>query len=250
MRKLYQTQWHGIHFNSFTKMSSIELAGASFYASFYKTFFEKYRNSNELDPSWIKLKNQTKEFLKQHKKMRKESNILSIGCGLGLIEKALIEQGYLGLEVTEVAEEPLKWLYSHISPDNMHVGFFPDCLPCQRLYDFIYLAGVECFFKQEELIRFLKDVRERLLPTGTCLIVSWSFEPKALNKRVITYIKEVVKHFLDKTGIKKRGQFWGYIRNRKEFYEAMSLAGFAQIKDGFLEKKTRWNTYWIEAYKS
>jgi hypothetical protein len=58
-----------------------------------------------------------------------------------------------------------------------------------------------------------------------------------------------VKFILDRCGIRKRGQFWGYKRNSKDFFEAMAAAGFGQIADGFLEKKTPWDTYWIEGKK-
>lgn len=249
MRKLYQTEWHGIPFESFSTMSSSRLADASFYSAFYDAFFKKYQNLNELDPSWIELKLQTMKFLKNHSKFEKQSNILSIGCGLGIMEKIFIEEGYSNLEITEVARESLHWLIPSISPDNVHIGFFPYCLPANRLYDFIYLSGVECFFDQDRLIKFLKAVVDRLSPGGVCLLISLSFESRKPIQKAIVHTKDLVKFALDEIGLRNRGQFWGYIRNHKEFHHAMMAAGFIQIKDGFLEKKTNWDTYWIEGSK-
>ena len=39
------------------------------------------------------------------------NNILSIGCGIGIIEKNLFENGFSSLEVTDISNDPLKWLY-------------------------------------------------------------------------------------------------------------------------------------------
>ncbi len=249
MKRMYQSDWHGISFNSFTPVSSRKLADADFYSRFYSVFFKKYKKLEDLDPSWVKLKMQMKEFLKQDSKFKKDSAILSIGCGLGFVEKALIEEGFSGLEVTEVSITPLKWLLPYISAGRVHVGFFPECLPAPRLYDLIYLAGVETFFTQPELINFLKAVNERLLPGGRCLIISWSFRPGDFMSRAAADIKDWIRFLLHITGLRKRGQFWGYIRSRKELYNAVASAGLINIRDGFFEKKTRWGTYWIAADK-
>lgn len=249
MRKLYQTEWHGIPFESFVKISSSKLADASFYSAFYDAFFKKYQKLNELDPSWIELKLQTKEFLKQHSKLKKDSNILSVGCGLGIIEKALIEDGYSNLSITEVSTEPLRWLLPHIPSNNVYIGSFPNCIPANKLYDFIYLSSVEYFFDQDQLIDFLKAVADHLSTGGICLMISWSFESMKPLQTAVVNMKDLVKFVLDKIGIRNLGQFWGYIRNREDFYHVMINAGFKQVNDGFLEKNTRWDTYWIEGIR-
>lgn len=250
MRKYYQSEWLGIPFESFTKMTSLKLADGYFYSSFYEVFFRKYRKIEELDPSWVELKLQVMKFLKLHSKFKREGNILSIGCGLGIVEKGLIEEGFTNLEITEVSQEPLKWLLPKISHGNIHIGLFPECLPANRLYDLIYISSVEYCFDQDQLNGFLKCVKERLVPEGICLIISWSLEPVKISKKVVVNIKEYFKFLLDKFGLRNRGQFWGYMRTSEEFHNAMYKAGFLQVNDGFLEKHTRWDTYWIEGNKS
>lgn len=249
MKRMYQTEWHGISFESFTPVSAEKLADASFYSAFYAAFFRKYKRLEDLDPSWVSLKMQMKEFLKQDPAFKKDRYILSIGCGLGFVEKTLFEEGFKRLEVTEVSKEPMMWLLPFFPADQAHIGFFPGCLPTRRLYDYIYLAGVETFFTQAELIEFLKTVAERLSPGGRCMIISWSFMPAGLVPRIAVDCKVGIRFLLDKFGLKKRGQFWGYIRERREFHQALTSAGFMNIREGFLKKKTHWDTYWIAADK-
>lgn len=250
MRKFYQTEWHGIPLESVAAVSSSRLAGASFYSSFYDAFFKKYSKPEELDQSWVELKKQTAGFLKQNSKCKKESRILSIGCGLGIMEKTLINEGLSNIEVTEISSEPLRWLLPYIQNEHVHIGSFPSCFPDDKIYDFIYLSSVDYFFDKEELIDFLKKVKERLSPEGVCLLISWSFESSRTVRRVLGYVKNLTMFVLEKVSIRKRGQFWGYLRNRRDYQSAMEASGFVKVHDGFLEKKTRWETYWIEGSKN
>src|SRR3989338_4125944 len=151
-----------------------------------------------------------------------------------------------------MSKEPLKWLLPYIVSDNVHIGFFPDCIPLNRRYDFIYLSGVEYLFDQDQLADFLKAVVRHLVPGGICLVISVSFESIGINQ--LSYvgesIKSLAKFILEKFAIRKRGQFLGYARNRDDFYRAMAAASLTKINDGVLEKKTQWDTYWIEGSKN
>jgi SAM-dependent methyltransferase len=246
VRKIYQTKWHGIPFKSFSTLSTEQLAESEFYKSFYKIFFQRYSQWEDLDSKWVQLKLQTTQFLKERNQWGREGKILSIGCGIGVIEKALIDEGLNNLEITEISKDSLLWLQPYISYEKTHIGFFPGCLPEANVYDFVYLGGVEYFFNQSQLVDFLKDVKSRLSPKGKCLLISWSFEPNSSVQLFINTLKDIVKYLLEKIKIRTRGQFWGYSRNRKEFHAAMKSAGFKLIEDGLFEKKTQWNTYWIE----
>jgi SAM-dependent methyltransferase len=252
MKKLYQSEWHNISFKSFSKISSKRIADETFYHAFYEQFFKKYSSWSDLDPQWLELKKNTADFIKKNKKIIKESKILSIGCGLGLIEKTLIEEGFVNLEINEVSINPLTWLSPYIAANKIHIGQFPDCLPTDCHFDFIYLAGIEYFFDQNQLIQFLRLVKDRLKKEGICLLISWSID-KEDEKRILIKIKEFTKQLLISFGflVKYRQmQFWGYIRKRADFFEAMFASGFSNIRDGFLKKNTKWDTYWIEGINS
>lgn len=251
MRKLYQTSWHGMPFESFTKLSTSHLPDSSFYASFYENFHRKYRGFDDLDQSWVSLKHQAAGFIINNPKIKKGDRILSIGCGLGLIEMVLLQEGFLKLEITEVSEAPLRWVLPLVPSENVHIGVFPDCIPHNEKYNFVLLASVEYFLDNAEFSSLLRSVHERLLPGGMCLLISWSFDTlRLLPQRLVVGIKDFVRLVLEKAGVRTRGQFWGYVRRPEEFYLAMGTAGFTHLRDGTLDTNTRWNTYWIEAMKN
>jgi SAM-dependent methyltransferase len=246
MRKFYQTEWHGIPFKSFTEVSSTRLADAQFYAAFYDAFFQRYNGWDDLNPDWVALKQQSAQFLMSRIKNSKQHRILSIGCGLGVIEKGLLEAGYSQLEVTEISASPLRWIEAELPKAQIHIGEFPDCVPENRTYDLIYLPGVEYIFDLPQLIGFLKRVKGRLAPGGACLLLSWSFEFPSGFRQNAVFLKDAANSVLETLGIRHRGQFWGYTRNRQDFRRAVSAAEFTHIADGVLDKTTRWDTYWIE----
>jgi len=249
MRKLYQTEWHGIPFTSFATLSSHRLADALFYKSFYQTFFQTYQDWEELDSDWVKLKLLTATFLKQFIGSDRGRKILSIGCGTGIIEKNLMDEGFDNLEMTEIADEPLHWIKPHVSQEKIHIGSFPSCLPQEKRYHLIYLAGVEYYLDQPQLINFLKDVKFYLYPQGSCLMISWSYYFTSWIKSFLHGSIDIVKYFCERAGLRHRGQWWGYLRKSEEFHQAMSSAGFKEIYDGFLAKTGQWDTYWISGSK-
>jgi len=250
VRKIYQTSWHGIPFESFATAFSSQLPDSSFYSCFYENFHRKYRGVDDLDQSWVSLKRQAAGLITNNPKIKKNDRILSIGCGLGLIEMVLLQEGFLKLEITEVSEESLRWILPLVPSENAHIGFFPDCIPHNDKYDFVLLASVEYFLDDVELKKLLRAVHERLLPGGICMLISWSFDNMRLPWSLVAVIKDFARLIIDKVGVKSRGQFWGYIRRPEEFHRAMGATGFKYLRDGTLATNTRWDTYWIEATKN
>lgn len=247
MRKLYQTSWHGIPFESLSQLSSKKLPDASFYDSFYKAFHEKYEKFDDLDRDWIRLKRKMAEWVMDHPRLRKESRVISVGCGVGVMEKAFLDAGFTNLEITEVSEAPLKWIAPFIPAEKMHVGFFPDNLPHDDKFDFVILASVDYFLDDAELADLLRVVRGRLAPGGTCLLISWSFDNGNFVSSLKLSVKDFVRCIMDRMNVRKLGQFWGYIRHAKEYRRLMESAGFKNIKDDLLDTGTSWKTYCMEA---
>jgi len=251
MRKFYQTAWHGISFESFAKLSASELPDASFYTSFYEALHRKYKGMHDLDPTWVSLKSRIAEFIANHPRIKKGGRTISVGCGLGLIEMALVKEGFAHLEITEVSQEPLYWSLPSFPPENVHIGFFPDCICHREKYDLVLLIGVEYFLNEAEFSNLLRAAHERLLPGGICLLVSWSFDTMSPSQRLWARVKDSVRYRMDRLGIKKCGQFWGYVRRLDEFRRPLAAAGFTDLREGILrDAKASWNAYWIEATKN
>ncbi len=89
MRKFWQTEWFGIKFNSFIKLSPAVQANEEFYTKFYQEFFVKYKSYEELPEKWRHGKKQLAKFIYENIKNKK--NILSIGCGIGYIENEILK---------------------------------------------------------------------------------------------------------------------------------------------------------------
>lgn len=242
MRKFYSTEWQGIQFSSFWKLDSKKIAGPDFYAAFYENLFRRYEGFHSLDPTWVKSKTFHAEFIKD-KISDKGTRILSIGCGLGIIEKILIESGFVNVEVTDTSDVPLRWIRGIVGSQNIHIGFFPECVDTGKRFDYIYFVLVTYCLNNEELSGILKGcVRHLERGTGRCLILGSCYE---WNFNGVKYeIKETLKRFLSflKTGDFPRRQFWDYRRTREEYRRAVLDAGFTSYEDGFLSD----GQYWIE----
>ena len=176
MKKLYQNIWHDIKFKDFYKIAKNDLPDSTFYEKFYDLFHEKYSSYEELDRVWVKDKLEYIEIFKKSTKFRKNSRILSVGCGTGLIEKELIQNhDFNNIEVTEVTDSPLKWLKKYISPLNIHIGYFPDCIKHDNKFDLIILSGIDYVFTDKEFITLIKNVNKSLSENGECILISASF---------------------------------------------------------------------------
>lgn len=247
MRKFFEREWHNIRFAEHLKVSSTRFPGLNFYDDFYMKFFEKYKDINELDPAWISLKKEVARFIIGMFPDIPKYGVLSIGCGIGIIENILLSEGCCGLEVTEVSNVPLSWVKDKFAPGSIHTGLFPDCIPVNKKYDLIMLIDIEACFDQPQFMKLLIDVKAYLNFGGKCLLVSSAIEPKNIWRRALLSAKDLLMLFLEKLSIVHRGQLWGYKRSRSEFYQAMRSAGFGEIVDSEPKMIGRFDTYWIKA---
>jgi len=63
LKVFYQTEWHGIHFASFARISAVKVAGAGFYNAFFQALFARFKSYEELDGYWRKVKEDIAEWL-------------------------------------------------------------------------------------------------------------------------------------------------------------------------------------------
>ena len=252
MIRLYQKEWQGIQFKSFAKLSTTKLADAKFYEKFYQAFFQHHNSWEDIDASWRKQKAAVAKFILSRLHNDGDKRVLSVSCGMGYVEHCLLNSGFSpsSLEVTEVADTPLRWLNTEIPPENIHIGFVPDCFDSQNSYpyryDYIYGVAVEYTMKQSELIDFIANLKKLLKPDGRCLLISFSSEKDSVIESTKRNIKNVIKWLLHITSIRKLGQFWGWIRSEKEIQYAMKQSGFSIYQDGYVETTANHSVYWIE----
>lgn len=249
MKKMWQTEWQGIQFSEFSKMNSTKLAGADFYDAFYRELFARNQNYQDLDQQWRKSKDMIADFIVH--RVGPGQRVLSIGCGLGYVEQAIIQRTAnnepIGIELSvhDVAPTALKWLRDHISSDQIFIGLPPDCLPDDIRFDLIYLSAVDYALDDDTLIGALKGLQERLSNSGEIVMISASFEGQnSAFRSLVNSAKDIIKIGLEMFGRYQRGQFWGWARSQKDYQNLMVRAGFRAIEDGFVNEAKR-RDYWI-----
>ena len=244
MKRLYQKQWHGIPFSSFTEISSKKLADSEFYDKYYREFFKKYNDFNEIDQWWQDLKNHAANWLS--KKFPEGSCVLSVGCGLGYIEQKIWkeQQNKIDLHVTDFASDSLRWIQNILPEENIHIAMEEKNIP-ESKYDIIYFSGVDYALEDNNMIELLNKYKNYLTEDGLLLLISFSFHDE--DNSIKNLAKEFIKSILHSVGLYTKGQFWGWERNQKDYFNLMYHSGFSSIHDGFIEPG---HVYWIEGKPS
>ncbi|QQR81395.1 MAG: methyltransferase domain-containing protein [Deltaproteobacteria bacterium] len=244
---MYQTEWQGIKFSNFIQVKSRKLADSNFYQAYYQEFFKRYQSWDQLDPGWRKDKERCAKKIIEW--THPNSKILSIGCGSGYMEHYIHNQKGVGdLFIHEVAPLAWKWIESEFPEDRKFLGFIPGCLPQDIYFDLIYLSAVDYAIDNASLVKFLSTIRN-YLNGGKLVIISASFQetPVTLIDKLmwtLRHMKDCIISILDYLGLYSRGQFWGWLRTKNEYYSLLKKAGYTEIKDGFVNPDTRLH-YWI-----
>jgi hypothetical protein len=252
MRRIYQTEWQSIPFASFASVSPKELAGPEFYEAFYVELFKRYQSWDQLPSTWREKKKTWADFIAT--RTRGRPRVLSVGCGLGIVERYLRAQNPdVDLTIHEIAPSSWRWVEHEFRPDRKLTGRIPECLPENAQFDLVYLGTVDYALDDESLVGLLAALRGYIAqPNGECLVISASFEqtpatPSEFARLRLGDLKELAKDFLGRFGLYSRGQFWGWNRSRVEYQSLMRRAGFRDIEDGFIDSEAR-EHYWIAGH--
>ena len=115
MKKIFwQSEWQNIKFKNINIPKSVfHLPSSDFYSAFYSELFKKYGGFNDLPTKW---KNDKEGIAKEIiKLLRPYKNALSVGCGLGFIEKEIVKNlQELNIDAFFTPDELL----------NLHSGMF------------------------------------------------------------------------------------------------------------------------------
>ncbi|KOR32365.1 hypothetical protein TI05_07740 [Achromatium sp. WMS3] len=106
MRRFYQTEWQGIQFEGFVRLSNTKLADAKFYDKFYQAFFQHHNSWEDIDSSWRQQKAAVAKFILSRFNNDNQEHVLSVSCGMGYIEHCILSTSFSArnLEVTEVTD--------------------------------------------------------------------------------------------------------------------------------------------------
>ena len=232
MRKKFQYSWHDIMFENFIDVSHDKIADTNFYDNFYLEFFKKYHSYSDIPDDYISKKMVVVKYLKP--KIRTRNSVLSIGCGIGLIEKLLVEN--LDIQTKITAVEPSKSAIKLIKNEtriNVYNGFFPSVFDkISPQFDFAYARAIEYIFDQDEYVKFLKSILDYGINEFS--IISVSIQRTTISD----VLKEVIKTFLNRLNLYKRGQLWGFVRTEYDHREAFLRAGFKTVNFEKLDYST------------
>ncbi|MBQ7738513.1 MAG: hypothetical protein IJT59_02515 [Desulfovibrionaceae bacterium] len=252
MRRFYQESWQGIPFTKISHLSFFHLAGSKFYSTFYEEMFARYSSWEALPLEWRENKRCSAEWLleriRQHRaelgaKDGEPYRVLSIGCGVGYMEKLLLDAlPEIELYVNEPSTVGLKWLRSYLPADHVYIGD-PLTIPGDVYYHMIYLSAVDYAISTRHLVRLLENLRAQLESSGTVLCLSSSFlQEDSIIGSFVNAMKIFIRGILHYLSVRPQ-QFWGWRRTRKDYNQLFKQAGFFSLSDGFIEKAPE--TYWI-----
>ena len=222
MNKLYQSKWHGINFKDFSACSNKKIADKSFYDKFYKQFFKKYRSFDDLDVDWVEYKETiAKEIIKEIQ-LKKSKSILSIGCGIGIVEKYIVENTKdVNITAIEPSEGVSKWI-GNTSKIQIKDGYFPDVLDDNLNFDMSFSNGIDYTFNNKEYEIFLRSVVDYGIKEF--ILISVSKYKKEQTLKIL--IKNLIKSILSPIGLYNKHQFWGYCRTSNEQVKILKKSGF------------------------
>lgn len=252
LRRFYQESWQGIPFTTFAHTRFFHLADAKFYAVFYEELFRRYQNWNDLPALWRSNKRKDARWLAARLEKVRASRpdggpvrVLSIGSGVGYMERVLLEEIPEGLElyVNEPSTVGMKWMRRLIPSERIFIGMPPDCLSPDICYDMIYLSAVDYGIPLGRFTHMLDQVRHLLNPGGELICLSASLlEEETPVAGFVNLAKNCIRGVLHYSGI-RRQQFWGWRRTRQEYRDIFKESGYSEIEDGWLDDGFK--TYWI-----
>lgn len=231
MIKMFQSNWFGIDFATFTDPDPSKQADEAFYDLFYEQFFKKFNSYDELPLEWKAHKSSLANFIFSHVQYKKAT--LSIGCGNGYIENELSKMKFSGtLTAIEPSITASRWLKDNEKITLIH-GYFPDALKTHTSFDFAYMSYIEYVFQDEAYVNILKEIKA--YPIHEFLLVGASTYPSTVS----FLVKHILKTVLIRLGVIK-GQLWGYQRSLEEHLSIFQQAGYENVEHGKLSDGTLW----------
>lgn len=215
--KLYQTEWNGISLKTIAHELGVpkeEVASSDFYDAFYKKLD---RNGYAFDEKWLKDKYKLARLLERVLKrigLGKNTKIISLGCGTGVVEKGLIEEGY-DIELQECQSRSLGYLYKNgIKPSKVWITNDLKGIP-ENSYDVVVMNLFLYVFDIEGGIQFIKNAKQLLNPNGRLVVIATA-----------GHLEGMLGYWKSKLNKKRNvGVFWGYLRNLYLLRRMMRKAG-------------------------
>jgi SAM-dependent methyltransferase len=174
---------------------------AFWYRKYFKDYFfplgatsEDHKNYyNEIAKNYESYVPQNKSMIKillnffKESKIKKDSKILDLGAGTGLVTGGIVKEGYKDITLVDISEEELKIAKSKNSLKNAKcqtIDLTKDNIPGK--FDVIYETMSLDYFKGEKMQSILEKIKNALNPNGKFIIIDRHIYPEFND-----YFKEV-----------------------------------------------------------
>lgn len=248
MKKLFwQSEWQGIKFKNInTPKNVFHLPTSDFYSAFYTELFKRYKSYNDLPIKW---QNDKKGIADEIVKLLKHNkDALSIGCGLGFVEKEIIKSlPDLKIDAYDYASNANKWLLDVEKVESLN------SLNKNYKYKFIYCTGLLYALKENEISKLAEFIKKHLDKDGVFLTVDTSLNLNEnleksiegdaqlnqskntnlgiLNKfNLIKILKDLFRPYYYFIFKRNKYQLWGWKRDNYEIKLIFNKNGFSTLK--------------------
>ncbi len=219
----YQSEWFGINLASLADdlgHPRTAVANTHIYAAVYNRLLTEKKYA--INPAWIEKKNTLSTWLLGYikEKSLEKSKMLSVGCGLGVVEQPLIAQGF-NLDLQECQSVSLDYLKTEYPQEYQKSNLIIsedliDIPPAS--YDLVMAITSTYALDNSTLSHFLEAI-SRILKKGATFI----FYETALT---FSDIKYYLRKHITKRGME--GLLWGWKRSNCRLIQQIQKHGLVQ----------------------
>lgn len=225
----YQSEWNTIDLKALADelgMPDNTLPTAEFYERYYQRLNE---HPDLISDRWKKGKQDQSAWLRKTLDAYggKSVKSISIGAGLGLIEQALIEEGY-DTELYDFQSSSFEHLAMQ-DKTRCHSGSWDGL--SDNAYDIVFTMATTYAFDDKTLQDFASMSQRILKPRGTLVIIDTSI-----------HWQEIYAQIRNAGRYKREKVLWGYKRSIpvwKKIFKNFNFLGFRYYKKGLEEIKVK-----------
>lgn len=232
MKKMFwEFSWLDIKFTTLgIKLKFFKKPSAEFYSKLYINFFSRYKSYDSLPFDYRQEKSKTAHEIS--KLIKNEKKILSLGCGIGYVEKEIVSKlPKLTIDAYDFATASNKLIKDVENVNSI------DSLEDNKKYKFIYCTQLLYSLNDKEILKFSNMVKDKLCNGGTFLTVDTSLNQLENQFKKFSFnqsIKLKILNFIAPLYIFmfrwKSAQFWGWKRDNYELINIFRKNGFKIVK--------------------
>ncbi|MBW8308957.1 MAG: hypothetical protein K0M45_04885 [Candidatus Paracaedibacteraceae bacterium] len=228
--KFYQKEWFGENLEGLAKHYGhklTDLAGDQIYRAVYqKLLSNQFTNISE---NWILKKEALSHYLSNILKSFKieHPHILSVGCGVGIVEHFLIRQGF-NIDLQECQDLSIQYLHTKFPEEYKSINFI-ESLDLKQIDNSCYnvvMAITSTYCLPNTILASFLDSINRITSSNGYFI--W-YETVLTKQEIINALKNLVR------GRTTEGLFWGWKRSTSSMIKLAKQHGFNLVKKSFLD---------------